>query len=162
MTGITIPPFGIIDAQEPDECYETHIPLSDRTIEVDLWPDDYDWANPPIASLIQAIESIPRFASLAQRALLSDFETGPGSTAWDFCNFFIDSYPAEDFLELFQRPISSHRDILDALLLLRVGIYPDSSDSLIFDHQLPNGLGDQILVVSMSLDGSINHVAHES
>ena len=160
------PDFAHIDIEKLEEYYHWTLNYGERKLNLDLNFETESTKQSELNQIIGFTKKIPEFDNQNRDYIKSDFEQDVSMTS-DYLNFYQDELEEEELAGIIdlKNPKKSRNGLLmEQLNLIRVGIYPKASYFATFDYSIDIG-GEpcnQLLVVNINLDGTLDHITWES
>nr|BFE61398.1 hypothetical protein GCM10020063_059240 [Dactylosporangium thailandense] len=130
--------------------WETSTAFSGRETEIDLWFDGDRMGDHVLASVVRVTADLGGYHLRAHRGMLEDWAL-PDSAV----RYYLAEEPSLAGL--------SAADFVNRLHLVRIGIYPDSSDRpVVFDYTTGRDLTDNLLVAVFDTEGRLTGLTVES
>lgn len=159
-----LPYFGEIDTNNVEECYEAELSYKGWTVELDLNFDESKLSEGDAAYLVKMLDKLPSHIELARKAVEKDWHAGEAS---ETARFYVDMHSdiADELFTGSSTVVSelTYPEIAQALVVTRVGIYPEEEDVyLICDIQFSTEFTNYLMAVSITRDGKFGDIALES
>lgn len=149
---------------------ETTIEFQNREIKLDINTDAVLGKNNWVKEYEEYISKLETFKEKIDKEIIKDFENDGVTKEWiDFrSEELIESIEENGTLDSCDKNLSIDRQILSALRLRRIGIYPEHSYEdgeeyyAIWDYILDDEISDEILVIVTDKNGEIIDITWES
>ena len=112
------------------------------------------------------VNKIPELDNLNRTLIKADFKQDVSMTS-DYLNFYLDELDESELagiIDIKNRKKSRNSLLMEKLNLIRVGIYPQGSYFGTFDYSIDidGEPCNQLLVVNINRDGTLDHITWES
>lgn len=159
-----LPYFGTITLSNARDYEVENIKINDNIISIDL-NFELDKINRKalsnVRNILENLESIDK----KNQNEFRNYITEDGMVR-EYFNFYIEGYDSQqlnDYLNDADQNLPIELQLLNAIKLKRVGIYPDSSNFFtVLDYKVFDKYSDQILVVVLNEKGEIKKITVES
>ena len=149
---------------------ETTIEFQNREIQLDINSDAVLGENNWVKEYEEYISKLETFKEKIDKEIIKDFESNGVTKEWiDFhSEELIESIEEEEILDNCDKNLPIDRQILSAIKLNRIGIYPKYENIngeeyyAIWDYILDDEISDEILVIVTDKDGEIIDITWES
>lgn len=143
---------------------ETTIEFQNREIELDINTDAVLGENNWVKQYEEYISKLETFKEKIDKEIIKDFEKNGVTKEWvDFhSEELIESIEENGTLDNCDKNLPIDRQILSALKLNRIGIYPEYEDYAVWDYILDDEISDEILVIVTDKNGEIVDITWES
>lgn len=143
---------------------ETTIEFQNREIQLDINTDAVLGENNWVKEYEEYISKLETFKEKIDKEIIKDFENNGVTKEWvDFhSEELIESIEENGTLDSCDKNLPIDRQILSALKLNRIGIYPKYEDYAVWDYILDDEISDQILVIVTDKNGEIVDITWES
>lgn len=143
---------------------ETTIEFQNREIELDINTDAVLGENNWVKQYEEYISKLETFKEKIDKEIIKDFENDGVTKEWiDFhSEELIESIEENGTLDNCDKSLPIDRQILSALKLNRIGIYPEYEDYAVWDYILDDEISDEILVIVTDKNGEIVDITWES
>lgn len=143
---------------------ETIIELQNREIQLDINTDAVLGENNWVKEYEEYISKLEIFKEKIDKEIIKDFENDGITKEWvDFhSEELIESIEENGTLDNCDKNLPIDRQILSALKLNRIGIYPEYEDYAVWDYILDDEISDEILVIVTDKNGEIVDITWES
>ncbi|WP_171594905.1 DUF2004 domain-containing protein [Marinifilum caeruleilacunae] len=160
------PDFAEIDLNKLTDYYDWTLKFGEGKLNLDLNFETETTSQFQLNQVIEFINKIPEFDIQNQNYIKADFEQSVSMTA-DYLNFYLDELSENELagiIDLKNRKKSRSNLLMEKLNLIRVGIYPQASYFGTFDYSIDidGEPCNQLLVVQINRDGSLNYITWES
>ncbi len=166
---ITINPFGEIDINALEECYEAEITVEGNNgndiIELDInFEDEQTDDIESLNAIKMFIDNMDKFVQKTMDILSEDFELAvDDGTARFYLEHHFEVCEKEELLELFATLDIDKPLFMSKLALYRVGFYPEDEESFaVFDVQFPRDFTDYLMAVTFDKNGNCLDISLES
>lgn len=158
------PDFDEININKLDNYYDSNTKLDQRELSIDINFETESITQSELNEILNFINSIPQFDLLNQKYIRSDLKSRVSMTS-DYLNFYLEEFEEENLKEILkteQKP--NLKTLIEHLQLNRVGIYPSSTYFATFDYSIDidDEPCNQLLVINLNKDGSLDHITWES
>jgi hypothetical protein len=169
MKNYQIPYFGEIDITNLEDYYEMEVTIHENKVSLDLNFEDTSDDENTFQDIKNFLENLDRYGHQNKLFIENDFN-GNGN-ALDYVNFYLEEFDQEELsaiIDLDGENGSREKQLLNKLVLIRVGLYPDESDDsnhfAIFDYSIliDGEACNQLLVVITNKAGELNYITWES
>lgn len=143
---------------------ETTIEFQNREIELNINTDAVLGENNWVKEYEEYISKLETFKEKIDKEIIKDFENDGITKEWiDFhSEELIESIEENGTLDNCDKNLPIDRQILSALKLNRIGIYPEYEDYAVWDYILDDEISDEILVIVTDKNGEIVDITWES
>ena len=143
---------------------ETTIEFQNREIQLDINTDAVLGENTWVKEYEEYISKLETFKEKIDKEIIKDFENNGITKEWvDFhSEELIESIEENGTLDSCDKNLPVDRQILSALKLNRIGIYPKYEDYAVWDYILDDEISDEILVIVTDKNGEIVDITWES
>ncbi len=143
---------------------ETTIEFQNREIQLDINTDAVLGENTWVKQYEEYISKLETFKEKIDKEIIKDFENDGITKEWvDFhSEELIESIEENGTLDNCDKNLPIDRQILSALKLNRIGIYPEYEDYAVWDYILDDEISDEILVIVTDKNGEIVDITWES
>ncbi len=163
MATIKLPHFGILDAEALDEYYDVDIDFNNSTIQVDLNFDAKTIDIKRLEVVKYFIENIRIHDISNRKHIVHDFDDEDGETVRFYIEHHLEELATDDLNQLIgtnKKTADRPRLLLQQLHLVRVGLYPDSTDQFaIFDYSIGH---NYLVVINTDENGNMDYMTMES
>lgn len=152
-----IKPFGRIDPENVDECYDGEIKIDGAAVEIDANFESDSVDRSVLEELRDFLEDIESLVDDAFQAISDDFDLGRESeTARDYLEHHLQQLTDKEKESLFGDSEVNRDVFLDCLVLRRVGLYPEDEESyVVFDIQFPEEYTNYLIAVTFDSNGDL-------
>ncbi len=164
----TLPHFGKLQTENLEEYYNVDIEFKGKEIQIDLNFENKTIDTATFDKIKKFLENIGEFDKQNQSYIKSDFDDENGDTVKEYVTFHIEEL-GDEFLEqidISSDDVDKEQTFLTKLDLIRVGLYPDgkynTSYFAVFDYTINRDLSDQLIVVNIDENGTLDHLSWES
>nr|WP_321402032.1 DUF2004 domain-containing protein [uncultured Desulfobacter sp.] len=157
-------PFGNIDTDNLEECYDSLLYVHGDTIEIDLNFEAESIENTELEHVKKFLSGIEAFSEKAFKAISDDFDLGEKSEVVRlYLHHHLEEFEEDTIQEAFGATQIDKQIFLNHLKLYRVGFYPEDDGSFaIFDIQFPKKYTDYLIAVTFDRDGKLLRMSMES
>ncbi len=160
------PDFKEIDIEKLKEYYNWKLNYGERKMTLDINFETESTNQSELNQIIEFVNKIPDFDIQNQNYIMLDFEKD-ASEVTNYLNFYLDElYESElaQIINLKNRKKSKKILLMEKLNLIRVRIYPQYSYFGTFDYSIDidGEPCNQLLVVNINKDGTLDHITWES
>ncbi|MFD2231874.1 DUF2004 domain-containing protein [Alkalimarinus sediminis] len=161
---MNISPFGKVDPENVKEYYDGNIKVGDENIEIDLNFESESISENLLVSVVNLIAQIKEFADIAWKAVSHDWDLDEESeTARFYLQHHLEEFDEDEIIKLFGTTEIDKQTFIDALSLVRIGLYPEDEDMFaVFDIQFSQELTDYLMSVSLNQSGQVTGISFES
>lgn len=169
MKNYQIPYFGEIDITNLEDYYEVEVTINENKVRLDLNFEDTSVDENTCQDIKNFLENLDRYDHQNKLFIENDFN-GNGN-ALDYINFYLEELDQDELsaiIDLDDENGSREQQLLNKLVLIRVGLYPDESEDsnhfAIFDYSIfiDGEACNQLLVVITNKAGELNYITWES
>jgi len=159
-----IEPFGNIDIDNLEECYDSLLEVQGDDVEIDLNFDSESIESSYLEHIKKFLSRIEILVKKAFEAMSDDFDLGEESEAVRlYLQHHLDEFDEGTIKEVFGTTEIDKQIFFKNLKLYRVGLYPEDAESFaIFDIQLPRKYTNYLIAVTFDRDGEYSHISMES
>jgi hypothetical protein len=160
MAAYTLPHFGDLDLKNLEEYYDVDIDYNGNEIQLDL-NFDANSIDPKRMDVVkQFIDNIAEFDKKNRTYIEADFADEDADTVREYIEHHLDELPN---LVKQGDESSPEMQLLNALRLVRVGLYPDGEDQFaIFDYSIGKELTQYLVVINTDEKGNLDYLTMES
>mgnify|MGYP001056118732 CR=1 FL=1 len=160
------PDFTEIDIEKLEDYYNWKLNYGKRIMKLDINFEIESINQSELNKILEFVNKIPEFDIQNQSYIKSDFEQD-ASEVTDYLNFYLDELDDSELagiINLKNRNNSRNSLLMEKLKLIRVGIYPQASYFGTFDYSIDidGEPCNQLLVVNIKKDGTLDHITWES
>ena len=143
---------------------ETTIEFQNREIQLDINSDAVLGKDSWVKEYEEYISKLEVFKEKIDKEIIKDFENDGITKEWvDYhSEELMESIEENGTLDSCDKNLPIDRQILSALKLNRIGIYPKYEDYAVWDYILDDEISDQILVIVTDKNGEIVDITWES
>jgi len=158
--------FTDIDHHNLNSYYDTSIPFENRTIDVDLNFDNDNVDESIIDKLNNFLSKLPDYHLQNLKTVRQDYIHS--DTVKDYLRFHLDDCSQDEIDALIGNEHTEEtveERLIKAIQLVRIGLYPEQKEGdyfAIFDYSFGRDVTDHLLVISLTEDGSFDHITIES
>lgn len=166
MTKYSLPHFEELDTENLEEFYEVEVEHNDDVIEIDLNFENKKIDPARLDLVKQFIENISTFDKQNKKHIQADYADKDKDTIKSYVEYHLDELDKNDLRQVVDfslKTINPRLQLVNALHLIRVGLYPDSEDQFaIFDYSIDRDLTDYLVVIFSNEKGEIDYMTMES
>ncbi len=143
---------------------ETTIEFQNREIQLDINTDAVLGKDSWVKEYEEYISKLETFKEKIDKEIIKDFENNGVTKEWvDYhSEELMESIEENGTLDSCDKNLPIDRQILSALKLNRIGIYPKYEDYAVWDYILDDEISDEILVIVTDKNGEIVDITWES
>lgn len=166
MATIILPHFGELDTEALEEFYDAEMELNGETIELDV-NFEGDSIDPlELESVKRFLDNIPAFDKQNQTYIAADYADEEADTVKTYVDHHLEDIGQDDLGDLIDfenAQVPPADQLVKALKLVRVGIYPDSEEQFAtFDYSIGQHLTNYMVVVFTDQNGQLDYMTIES
>jgi hypothetical protein len=166
MASYTLPHFGQLDTSNLEEYYDVDIEFSGKEIQVDLNFEDKSIDTKRLDLVKKFIDNIADFDKKNRKYIEQDYNDNEADTVKTYVEHHLEEISKDSLAGLvdFNNPsIEPEKQLVKALHLVRVGLYPDSEDQFaIFDYSIGSDLTNYLVVINTDEKGKLDYMTMES
>ena len=166
MPNIKLPHFGSLDPTSLDEYYDIDIDFNGHEIQIDLNFESKTIAPERLDTVKQFIDNIRIHDLNNKKHLQNDLDDEDADTVRTYLQHHLEELGTDDLSELIgpnARSGERSKLLLKKLHLVRVGLYPDSTDQFaIFDYSIGKDLTQYLVVIFTDENGNLDYMTMES
>lgn len=166
MASYALPHFGEIDLSNLDEYYDAEIDFNGEEIGIDLNFENKTIDKKKMDVVKGFIDKIADFDKKNKKYIENDYADEDGDTVKTYIEHHleeIDKTALAGLLDFNNKSVTPEKQLLKALRLVRVGLYPDSEDQFaIFDYSIGKDLTDYLVVINTDKNGKLDYMTMES
>ena len=160
------PDFTEVNLKKIEEYYDWSLKYGNRAINLDLNFEIESTNELEINKIIDFVNSIPEFDCQNQHYIKADLGQDVSITS-EYLNFYLDELEENELagiIDLNDDKNSRISLLMEKLNLIRVGIYPQASFFATFDYsiEIDGAPCDQLLVLNINQDGTLDYITWES
>lgn len=160
------PDFAEIELTKLIDYYDWTLKYGEGKLNIDLNFETETSSQSELKQIIEFVNKIPEFDNQNQNYIKADFEQAVSMTS-DYLNFYLEELNENELagiIDLKSRNKSRSSLLMEKLKLIRVGIYPQASYFGTFDYSIDidGEPCNQLLVLQINRDGSLNYITWES
>ena len=166
MENYTLPYFGNIDLKNLDDYYDVDVDFNGSKIQMDL---NFDHKNIDIERLekvMQFIHNLDQYNEQNKKHIEQDYFNDDKDTVNTYVEWHLEEIGKDelaDVIDLQNQSTSLQIQLIHALKLVRVGLYPDTTDKFaIFDYSIGRDLTDDLVVIFADENGQMDYMTMES
>ncbi|MEO7488960.1 MAG: DUF2004 domain-containing protein [Ferruginibacter sp.] len=166
MAAYLLPPFGQIYLTNLEAYYDATINYDGKGIELDLNFENKTSDSKQMDAVKGFIDRIAEFDKKNRKYIDKDYTDDEGDTVKLYVQHHLEDIGKVELSKLVDfdnNAISSEQQLVKALHLVRVGLYPDSEDQFaIFDYSIGRDLTDYLVVINTDKNGKLDYMTMES
>ncbi len=167
MPTFDVPAVGPLDFPSGTGGYwQFDLPMRGGDVSVDINTDEDTFTKSMLAEIHDFIADAARFDDIARDALKAEFTDKPEGTVSTYLSHHAEELGEKDLLRIFGITDPDDLDIqnlLDALQLKRIGLYPGSDDLVaVFDYAIDEEATDYLLAVEFDGEGEVFGISMDS
>ena len=166
MANYSLKYFGQIDSTNLEEYYDVNINLNGEEIQIDLNFENKTIDTKQLDAVKNFIEKIADFDKKNKKYIEQDYSNDDCDTVKTYVEHHleeIDKAELSGLVDFDNKSISPEKQLLNALRLVRVGLYPDSDDQFaIFDYSIGKDLTNYLVVINTDKNGKLDYMTMES
>jgi len=160
------PDFTEIELENLKDYYNWSLKFGKREVNLDVNFETKSTNQSMLEQIQEFVNKIPEFDTKNRAFIKSDFEQAASMTS-DYLNFYLDELDESELagiININDRKKSRNRLLMEQLNLIRVGIYPQAPYFGTFDYSIDidGEPCNQLLVVNINKDGTLDHITWES
>jgi hypothetical protein len=160
------PDFAEIDVEKLTNYYDWTLKFGERKLNLELNFETESTNQSELNQILEFVNKIPEFDNQNKNYIKSDFEQEVSMTS-DYVNFYLNELDESELagiIDIKNRKKSRNSLLMEKLNLIRVGIYPQASYYGTFDYSIDidGEPCNQLLVVNINKDGTLDHITWES
>jgi hypothetical protein len=167
MTKFTISNVGTLDFPvETDGYWEFELEFADRAVEFDFNVEDGVMTEDLLEKVKSFVVDVARFDSVARNAIRSDYNNDSEGSSCLYLSHHAEEFSDKEIEQYFgSKNVESLGvdQLLNAIHLNRIGLYPDSEDYVaVFDYTIDADATDYILAVEFDKSGQVVGISMDS
>jgi hypothetical protein len=166
MANYSLPHLGEIDPANLDEYYDVEIDFNGQAIQLDLNFESNSIDSKRLDVAKRFIENIAAFDGQNKRYIEQDYADEDSDTVRTYIEHHLEEIEKSDLADLVDfddTSVSPALQLLNALQLVRVGLYPDSETQFaIFDYSIGQDLTQYLVVINTDENGKLDYMTMES
>ncbi|WP_153797672.1 DUF2004 domain-containing protein [Foetidibacter luteolus] len=166
MATYSLPHFGPVDFTNLEEYYDITIDFNGQEIELDLNFENKTIEVKRLDTVRTFLEKIPGFDRNNKKYIEEDYGDDDCDTVKLYVQHHleeIDKAELTDLIDFDNKAISLEEQLMKALRLVRIGLYPDSEDQFaIFDYSIGRDLTNYLVVLFTDEKGKLDYMTMES
>lgn len=166
MANYSLTHFGQIDLTNLEEYYDVNIDFDGQEIQIDLNFENKTIYSKRLDTIKQFIEKIADFDKKNKKYIEQDYSNEDCDTVKTYVEHHleeIDKAELSGLVDFDNKSISPEKQLMKALRLVRIGLYPDSEDQFaIFDYSIGRDLTDYLVVINTDEEGKLDYMTMES
>ena len=166
MSSYTLPHFGELDLSNLDEYYDVEIEFNGKEVDLDLNFEKKTVDTARLDIVKKFLENLPALDQNNKQYIKQDFENEDGDTVVTYVEHHmseLDEDDLGDIIDFENQAIEPEQQLINALHLTRVGLYPDGEDQFaIFDYSIGRDLTDYLVVIFTNENGELEYMTMES
>lgn len=160
--------FGVINITQLEKDYRTKTIYSSKALNLDINFENESIDEEQALEINHILNNISAIDEENRKQINKDFKK-KGETR-DYITFYLEELFEEELQEIIDyndKSISKEKQLLNKLILIRVGLYPDNASigySVVFDYsiEIEGEPCNQLLVVKTDIKGKLDHITWES
>ncbi|MDI9877101.1 DUF2004 domain-containing protein [Flectobacillus rivi] len=159
--------FGVINITQLEKDYRTNTIYSSKALNLDINFENESIDEEQALEINHILNNISAIDEENRKQINKDFKK-KGETR-DYITFYLEELFEEELQEIIDyndKSISKEKQLLNKLILIRVGLYPDNATgySVVFDYsiEIEGEPCNQLLVVKTDIKGKLDHITWES
>ena len=166
MAKYSLTHFGQINLTNLEEYYDVNIDFNGQEIQIDLNFENKTIDTKQLDTAKTFIERIADFDKKNKKYIEQDYLNEDCDTVKTYVEHHleeIDKAELSDLVDFDNKSISPEKQLMKALRLVRVGLYPDSEGQFaIFDYSIGRDLTDYLVVINTDKNGKLDYMTMES
>lgn len=163
---ISLFPFGEIDLRNLENYYDSELEIRKLQVDIDLNFEVETTTQSEIERLKSFIKDLDSLIDSIQNYIVTDLSKDMSMTR-DYLSFYLDELDEDELSEIIALNSSQDsklKQLQDKLRLIRIGLYPNADYYATFDYSiyLDGEPCNQLLVINLNEDGTLNHITWES
>jgi hypothetical protein len=161
---VLVVPFGEINPSELEDYYDGEISIAGKKIDVDLNFESEEIDKSILIGVDSLLKGVDKLAHKALMAVSSDWDLNEESeTARFYLQHHLDEFDASEITAIFGTTDINKSTFINALLIERVGFYPEDDESyVIVDIQFNKDVTNYLMAVNFDNQGEITEITMES
>ncbi|RKN10269.1 DUF2004 domain-containing protein [Aquimarina sp. AD1] len=160
------PDFKEIELENLKDYYNWNLKFGKRELNLDFNFETKSTNQSELEQIQEFVNKIPELDNQNRTFIKSDFEQDVSMTS-DYLNFYLEELDESELagiINIKNRKKSRNSLLMEQLNLIRVGIYPQASYFGTFDYSIDidGEPCNQLLVVNINKDGTLDHITWES
>lgn len=160
--------FGVINITQLEKDYRTKTIYNSKALNLDINFENESIDEEQALEINHILNNISAIDEENRKLINKDFKK-KGETR-DYITFYLEELFEEELQEIIDyndKSISKEKQLLNKLILIRVGLYPDNAStgySVVFDYsiEIEGEPCNQLLVVKTDIKGKLDHITWES
>jgi hypothetical protein len=166
MANYSLPHFADIDTNNLEEYYDVDIDLNGLEIQIDLNFERKSIDSKRLDIAKQFIENISEFDKKNKKYIEQDYNDEESDTVKTYVGHHLNEVGKDELSDLvnFDDEVTNPEiQLIKALQLVRVGLYPDSEEKFaIFDYSIGRELTQYLVVIKTNENGVLDYMTMES
>ncbi len=166
MAQYLLPPFGKLDPAKLEEYYDGEIKFNGQEIQIDLNFENDSIDPKQLDAVKKFIDSLSAFDKRNKEYIEQDYADEDADTVKTYVQHHleeIDKDELSDIVDFDNESIDPEIQLMKALRLIRVGLYPDSGDQFaVFDYSIGEDLTNYLIVINSDENGNPDDITMES
>lgn len=167
MTKFTIPNVGALEFPTGTDGYwEFALEFAGRAVRFDFNVEDGAMTEALLEKVQSFVVDVARFDSVARSAIRSDYSNDPEGSSRLYLSHHAEEFSDEEMEQYFgSKNVASLGidQLLDAIHLNRIGLYPDAEDYVaVFDYTIDADATNYILAVEFDASGQALGISMDS
>jgi hypothetical protein len=159
------PKFEKFDLNNLEDYYAATVRYGERELEIDINFEVQSTDQQEINKILEFISNIPSYDSKNEIYIHNDLNKNPSVTQ-DYLLFYTEELEddLQNIIEKSDEMATNISRLREKLNLIRVGIYPQADYFATFDYSidLDGEPCEQLLVININADGSLDYITWES
>ncbi len=160
------PDFTKINLKKLENYYDWTLKFGKRELNLDLNFETESTNQLEFNKIQEFVNRIPEFDNQNRNYIKADFKEDVSMTS-DYLNFYLDEFDDNELARIIgldHQKKSRNYLLMEKLNLIRVGIYPQASYFATFDYSIDidGEPCNQLLVLNINQDGTLDHITWES
>lgn len=166
MANYTLPHFGQLDLTNLDEFYNVNMEFNGQEIQIDLNFENKSINTKSLDMAKTFIENITDFDKKNKKYIEQDYADEDSDTVKTYVEHHLEEIDKAELIGLVDfenKKMSPEQQLVKALRLVRLGLYPDSEDQFaIFDYSIGQELTQYLVVINTDQNGKLDYMTMES
>lgn len=166
MEKYIFPGIGELDTEKLDLFYCGTIELSGQEIKVDLNFEGFQINLHCLDTARNIVINIADFDMRNQQFIEADYRNEQGEAVKEYLQHHLQEIDPEELTDIVnpdQDEASKELQLMRALKLVRIGLYPGNEDQFaVFDYTIGNELTQYLIVINIKIDGHLDSIIMES
>lgn len=166
MANYTLPHFGQLDLTNLDEFYNVNMEFNGQEIQIDLNFENKSIDTKSLDIAKKFILNIADFDKKNKKYIEKDYADEDSDTVKTYVEHHleeVDKAELTGLVDFENKKMSPEQQLVKALRLVRLGLYPDSEDQFaIFDYSIGQELTQYLVVINTDQNGKLDYMTMES